>query len=374
MLALREVLRAKIRFSLLSAAVGLLVFLILFQQALLGGLVNDFIGAVDNQNAEVLVFNEQARKNIEGSFVFPDEVAAIAAVDGVAAAEPIGESTYTVVAGGETVDAVLFGHRLDGLGAPTELSDGRRPTGPDEAIASSADADAGFGLGDQVEIVGDDGPVITVVGLADDLRWSVSPTLFVSYDTFERAQRAVNPNAELVLPSLVAVEAADGVDLDVLTDRIDAEVDGVEALTRTEAVEENPGVQGVSQSFGIILGLAFLVVTLVVGFFFLILTVQKAKALTLLRAVGAPSRYLVKNLIVQILVVLTMGSIIGVGLTLLVVYVAPSGDLSISVDPLVVLPTLMGLMVLALIGGLAAIRRVLRIDPLRATTTSGAAL
>ncbi|HEX4903580.1 MAG TPA: hypothetical protein VFV42_12260, partial [Acidimicrobiales bacterium] len=65
-------------------------------------------------------------------------------------------------------------------------------------------------------------------------------------------------------------------------------------------METSPGVSSVNQSFQIILALAFGVVTLVVAFFFLILTVQKAKPLTLLRAVGAPTSYLVRNLIVQI--------------------------------------------------------------------------
>ena len=42
-LALHEMRRAKVRFGLLTGAVGLLVFLILFQQALLGGLAA-FVG------------------------------------------------------------------------------------------------------------------------------------------------------------------------------------------------------------------------------------------------------------------------------------------------------------------------------------------
>lgn len=365
-------LRAKVRFGLLSAAVGLLVFLILFQQALLSGLVNDFIGAVDNQNAPVLVFNEQARQNVEGSFLFSEQQASVVEVDGVARAGPIGQNTYTVEVADERRDAVLFGYELGGLGEPQTLTEGRLPAGPGEAVASAADADAGFGIGDTVVIVGEGSPEVTVVGLADSIRWSVAPTLFASYETFEVAQRAVNPDASEILPSLIAVAPEPGVDVDELTDRIDAQVNGVEALTRQEAVDENPGVQGVQQSFDIILGLAFLVVTLVVGFFFLILTVQKASALTLLRAVGAPSSYLVRNVVIQILLVLASGAAIGVVATVVIVAVAPIGDLSLSVEPASVLVTLAGLVVLSLIGGAAAIRRVLRIEPISATTGAGA--
>ncbi|MGI9603839.1 MAG: ABC transporter permease [Acidimicrobiales bacterium] len=375
-LALREIARAKTRFTLLAGAIGLLVFLITFQQALFGGLVTSFVGAVQNQNAPILVFNEQARQNVEGSFLFPEQEAGVASVAGVADSGPIGQNTFTVLVspdGDGTVDedAVLFGYGLGGLGEPTTLVEGRLPAGPDEAVASAVDADKGFDIDDRVAIVGAGGPEITVVGLAEDSQWSVAPTLFVSLDTFAAAQRAVNPAAEVVLASLIAVQPEPGTDLGELTERIDAEVPGVEALTRQQAADQNPGVQGVSQSFQIILGLAFVVVTLVVGFFFLILTTQKAKPLTLLRAVGAPSSYLVRNLVVQILIVMAGGMAIGVGLTVAVDQLLRSGDIPLSLETGTVVLTVGALFALSLLGGLVSIRRVLRIDPIRATVDSG---
>jgi len=376
LLATREIARSKVRFGLLAGAVGLLVFLILFQQALFGGLVTSFIGAVENQDSPVLVYNEQARRNVEGSFLVPDQIDALAAVEGVDRAAPIGQATYTVEAGGELVDGVLFGYPLDagGLGAPTSLVEGRLAEGPGEAVASSADAADGFDIGDVVRIAAEGGPEIEVVGLAEDLRWSVAPTLLVDYSTFEEAQRAVNPDAEVVLPSLAAIRPADGADLDALTDRIDAAVDGVEALTNEEAVSSSPGVSAVNQSFQIILALAFAVVTLVVAFFFLILTVQKAKPLTLLRAVGAPSGYLVRNLVVQIVFVMGAGIAIGIGLVLAVRPFAAGGAIELDLEPSTVVPTIVGLTVLALVGSIGAIRRVLRIDPIRATVDTGSEL
>ncbi len=382
LLASREILRSKVRFGLLSGAVGLLVFLILFQQALLGGLVTSFIGALRNQDAPVLVYGAQARQNVEGSVLRPDQVDAVSDVEGVVAAVPIGESTFTVEAAGERVDGVLFGYPLDGpvgpdgtpLGAPATLVEGRLPERPGEAVASSADAADGFDVGDEVLVVGEGGPTITVVGLGDDLRFSVAPTLFVDYSTFEAAQRAANPAARVVLPSLVAVRPAPGTDLDVLTDAIDAAVPGVEALTRDEAVAASPGVASVNQSFGIILALAFGVVTLVVAFFFLILTVQKAKPLTLLRAIGAPTGYLVRNLLVQIGAVMAVGVAVGIGLVLLVRSATTGGTIEVDLEPRTVVPTVAALAVLAVVGGSAAIRRVLRIEPVRATVDTGSEL
>jgi putative ABC transport system permease protein len=371
LLAIGEVTRAKARFALLTGAVGLLVFLILFQQALLSGLVGSFIGAVENQNSPVLVFGEQARKNVEASFLSERQAAAVAGVDGVAESGLIGQSTYTVEAGGELKDGVLFGYELGGLGEPLTLTDGRLPERENEGVASAADADGGFGLGETVTIAADGGPEITIVGLGESLRWSVAPTVFVSYETFEAAQRAANPNAQTVLPSLVAAAPVDGLTSSDLAARIDAEVAGVEALTNQQAVDENPGVQGVNQSFQIILVLAFLVATLVIGFFFLILTVQKAKPLTLLRAIGAPAGYLVRNLLAQILAVLVAGAALGLALLLVVRSVSPSGDVEVELNAQSIAVTLVALSALSFVGGLAAVRRLLGIEPIRATRAAG---
>ncbi len=372
-LALREIARAKLRFLLLSLAIGLLVFLILFQQALFGGLVTSFIGAVERQNAPVLAYGDQSRRNVEASLIFPGLQEQIAAVPGVDEVGPIGENTFTVDAGGEHQDAAIFGYELGGLGEPTSLIEGRLPEGPGEGVTSFGSDNAGFEIGDVITVLGEQPTDITVVGIAEDARWSVQATVFVSYETYVAAKQALDPNAQ-VLASLIAIRPGTGVDPATLAATITESVDGIEALTRQQAIDENPGVKGVNSSFSIILALAFMVVVLVVGFFFLILTVQKSKPLTLLRAVGAPRRYLVQNLLGQIVIVMAAGIVVGLGLTLLVGAATTGGAIDVSLDPGQVVPTVALLTVLALLGGLASVRRVLRIDPIRATVDSGSQL
>src|SRR5690606_9519430 len=65
-LALKEMARAKVRFALLIAAIGLLVFLILFQQSLQNGLLTSFVGAIRNQSAPVLVYTVDGQRVIQG--------------------------------------------------------------------------------------------------------------------------------------------------------------------------------------------------------------------------------------------------------------------------------------------------------------------
>ncbi|QGG95064.1 ABC transporter permease [Actinomarinicola tropica] len=356
-LALREIRRAKLRFSLLAGAVGLLVFLILFQQTLLGTLLGYFTGALENQSGEVVVFNEEARRNLEGSILTEEQLAAIADVDGVEAAGPLGQGTFTVRAVGELTDASLFGYELGGPGEPTRLVEGRLPESDGEAVASSVDASAGFDIGDTVEVA--DGEVaIEVVGLAADSRFSVQPVLFVSYATWEGATQAVNPDAPAVLPS-AGLAIVEGDAADVAT-AIGEAVDGVEALDRATAVDSLPGVAAVSQSFNLILVLAFVVVTLVVGFFFLILTVQKLPALSLLKALGYSDGALIRSVVAQVLVVSIAGVLIGGGM-LQLASLASSQDFPIEADPRLVATSGGAVVLLALLASVGALRRVKKV-------------
>lgn len=356
-LALREVRRAKVRFALLSGAVGLLVFLILFQQTLLGTLLGYFTGALENQSGEVVVFNEEARRNLEGSILTEEQLAAVGEVDGVVESGPLGQGTFTAEAGGELTDASLFGYRLGGPGEPTRLVEGRLAEAPGEAVASSIDASSGFDIGDEV-LLADGEVAVTVVGLAADSRFSVQPVMFVAYETWVEATQAVNPDAPFVLPS-AALAIVEGDPAEVAQE-ITAAVDGVEALDRATAVDSLPGVAAVSQSFNLVLGLAFVVVTLVVGFFFLILTVQKLPAIALLKAVGYGDAALVRSLLVQVLLVAGAGVVIGGGF-LQVASLLSTDEFPIDADPRLVATTGTIVIVLATLASVASLRRVARV-------------
>lgn len=367
-LALHEMKRAKVRFGLLAGAVALLVFLILFQQALLGGLINQFIGALKNQSAEVLVYNGQARKNLDGSIIFPDQAEQIARVEGVASATPLGEATFNVQAGGKQRDTIIFGYELGRAGAPTTLIDGRLPAAADEAVASEKDRADGFEIGDVVQVL-PNGVKITIVGIARDINYSVAPVLFTAVETYLAAKKTANPDAVHILPSAIAITVQPGRSPASVAQRINEQVDGVDALTRQQAVDGSPGVSSVRSSFQVILALFYLVVPLVTGLFFVIVTFQKASALTLLRAIGAPARTLVRALLVQVVVVMTAGSVLAFGLYVGALQGVRNLGVRVEVQPVIL--TSLVVLALALLTSLVAVRRVLLLDPISATTGAG---
>jgi putative ABC transport system permease protein len=344
------------------------VFLILFQQALLGGLVNQFIGALKHQSAEVLVYNGQARKNLDGSIIFPDQAEQVDRVEGVAKATALGEATFNVFAGGKSRDTIIFGYQIGEAGAPTTLIDGRLPEQSGEAVASEKDRGDGYEIGNVVQVL-PDGVKLTIVGIARDINYSVQPVLFAPVESYLAAKKTSNPDAVVVYPSALAVQVQPGADPGVVVQRINHEVAGVEALTKQQAVDGSPGVSSVRSSFEVILALFYLVVPLVTGLFFLIITFQKASALTLLRAIGAPGRLLVRALLVQVVVVMIAGSILAFGFYVLSLQGVK--ELGVRVEARPVVLTVLAVLVLALLTSLVAVRRVLRIDPMSAVTGAG---
>lgn len=375
-LALKEISRAKTRFGLLVAAIALLVFLILFQQSLQNGLITGFVGAIKNQNSPVFVYSVDGQRVIQGSIITPDLEAQLREVDEVGALGRLGQGTFTGLPTGtdETLDTTVIGYELGsgedapGLGAPAELVAGRYPTTDLEAVASTG-SDVEFAVGDTV-VLQPGGFTIEVVGLADDIQLNVAPTLFTSYDTWSGAVKSVNPDAGDPLPNVMAAAPADGVSDDELVTAINDTSLEFDALTRSDAAAETPGVSQVQQSFRLIFLLYGLVVPCVTGLFFLIVTFQKAGALTLLRAIGVPAERIVSSLLIQVVLMIAAGFTLG---TALYYPLSQSnlGGLSLRFETGAVVFWAVLLLVLGVGSSLVAARRVLRIDPIEATTGAG---
>lgn len=368
-LALKEIRRAKLRFGLLMAAVGLLVFLILVQVTLQNGLLTSFVGAIREQSAPVLVFSVDGRRNLQGSVVPPELEQAVRAAPGVGEVGRIGQGTFTVQAGGDPADASIIGFEQADLGAPRSVDEGRLPEAPGEAVAGGAEAGSGFDVGDVV-VVEPGGVEVEVVGTAAGASLFATPTLFTPYATWADAVAAANPDAATPLPNVLGVRPAEGTSEGEVIDAINAASDDADALTRGTAADEAPGVAQVQQSFQIIFALYALVVPLVTGLFFLIITLQKAGSLTLLRAIGAPARRLVAALLVQVVLVVAVGYAIGTALYA-PLSVQRVGTIQLSFQTGPVVGWAVALLALGVLSSLASARRVLRIDPVEAATGAG---
>ena len=363
-LALTEVRRAKLRFGLLTAAVALLVFLIVFLAAISGALLRAFTGAIESLPADGLVYSETARANMQASRLTGDTVAAVADVPGVAAAGPLAVFSANASLAGQPAELTLIGVQPGSPSQPDGLREGRFPQAPDE-VALDADS-VEVAIGDTVRVNGSSTDLVVTgrfVGtqLGTDTAWLTTPG-------YEALLTELNPGLESVPINAVAFTVEPGAQAAEVASAVQSEVSGTQALDRAAAIDAIPGVESVGQTFGLLVGITFVIGVVVVGFFFLILTVQKLRTFTLLRAVGASTRSLAGTVTGQIAAVVLLACALATGLAWLALRGLSAG-LPIAIDPVTTVGISLAVLVASLGAGLLSVRRIARIDP---ATAAGA--
>jgi len=249
----------------------------------------------------------------------------VAAVDGVAAVEPVISGIAQLIGpdgqpiGGGGPPTLAFNAPVDEELSNTELRAGRYPAGPDEVAVDAYTAEAnGFAVGDEIQLVAN-GPVSahTLVGIVgfgelDNLGGAT----VVLFDTATAA--------ELFAPdggyAEVDVRAADGVDPEELRDRIAAQVGGgYEVLTGEELAAS--AAADVQQALGFLNTglLVFAGISLFVGAFiisntFSIIVAQRTRELALLRAVGASRGQVLRSVLAEALATGLFGALAGFAL------------------------------------------------------------
>ena len=365
--AFKEIRRSLGRFTLLSMAVALLVILLLFFQAVAGALTGGLTGGLASTSADVLVYDVRARQNPANSLIPSGIEAQAADIAGVAAVSPIGLSVFTGSTQGFETEMQLVGGDPAGPSMPANITSGRLPQTSGEALFSGSAFDDPIEIGQSVTV---EGVTFEVVGGADDAAYNLLPTLYIPFEDFVSASQNRAGAPIEVAPSLLGIDVADGADAGELAELLTQSIDGVEALDRSAAVDALPGVGQITQSFNILYLLLYIVVAIVTGVFFLILTVQKQAALVLLRAVGSSSRDIVTSVLVQVVVVVGAGTVIGTAVT--AALLSMTRDIfGASLNAQTTAMSVTAIVALGLLASVGAVRRVLAIDPVQATVSGG---
>lgn len=162
-------------------------------------------------------------------------------------------------------------------------------------------------LGDMVPVMGRD---FTVVGLSDGTTSWMTSFLFVRTSAAESLLRA--PGAT----SFLLVSSTRGVSATQLRTQLDA-LPGVEAVLKTDMTAND--ITLLARFFSIPLRLmvtiAFLVGTLVVGLVIYTATTERRREYGVLKAIGARNRRLYAVILSQALLAALAGAMLGVGLT-----------------------------------------------------------
>ena len=380
-LALKETWRNKARFLLFSLVIALITLLVLFVAALGEGLGAGNREYIENLDAELVVYQDTAQLSIAGSRIGCDTRSALRAVNGVQAVGAIGFSSVAIPGGdaGEDFDISLIGVEPGKPGEPSVVDgQGLERRSANEALIDRMVADiTGLRVGDRFNIRSPQGGedelyLLKVFGVSTSQMYGIRPSVFVPIVKWDeiRPQAAPSRGADDPACNVAAVKLQDPAQIDVMRDRLVAQVRNIEAVDRQTAYENTPGYAAQQQTLSTQNGFALLIGLLVIGGFFQIQTMQKVPQIGMLKAIGTPNTVIAFSSLVQIVLINVIGVLIGGLVTYGLSLVFPPG-IPLVFESGSIARALGSIMVIGPLGGLVSIRLSLRVEPLIALGLGG---
>lgn len=369
-LALRELRFARGRFALMGAVVALIAILVVLLSGLSVGLANDGVSGLQRMSATSFAFQQDVSTDaaFSRSVVEEDAVDVWADQEGVVAAAPFGNALVNARTDrGVEIDLALFGVETGSFLDPA-IAFGSAELEEGQVVISSTAAEEGVEIGDTIILQPSEAELTVVDVLEDQHTFGHVDVGYLPLRSWQEARAGVRPGD--VVPdrvyeefTAVAVLLEDGADVDLAA--VDEEA-GTTSLTREQSFGASPGYTAETSTLQLIQWFLYAISALVVGAFFTVLTIQRRQEIAVLRALGASTRYLLRDSLVQsiVLLVISAGIGIGVGLALGAVVSSTSMPFALEAAPIIVATVL--LLVLGLIGAAFAVVRITRVDPLAA--------
>ncbi|MEO7117891.1 MAG: ABC transporter permease, partial [Candidatus Limnocylindrales bacterium] len=318
---LRNMRTGKARLAFSIAGVAVATLLLAFVLALYRGW-NDGLGTyIDETRADVWVAPLGSEGFFTPGFIGTSFVTLVKQQEGVSEVHTLLYRPVKLKAGGEEFDSWVVGFTAGQPGGPVRMKEGSATPGLHEIVIDDVQARlADVGLGDNVDVGGN---ALKVVGISEGGNVVFAQIAFVS-DAEAKAQFA-KAIEEAHLPTIPAsLEPGANVNLILVQTppsqaaavaaRINKNVPAVNAFVTAEFSENSRRAlkQAILPILAIILVLAFLVGTLVLGLTVYTSVLEKEREFGVLKAVGTPGPGLLRVVLEQALVCCVAGYVLGV--------------------------------------------------------------
>ncbi|MEU7151514.1 ABC transporter permease [Streptomyces sp. NPDC039022] len=378
--AWRDLRFAKGRFALMGTVVVLITVLVGLLSGLTAGLGRENTSAITALPADRLAFTAPAGGGDDVSFtdshVGERTWDAWARVPGVRSAEPLGIGTAKATAGdgagdgaGERTAALsAFGVRPGSHLTPAagRIADGSA------VLSTKAAEELGVRAGGRFTL---NGRTLTAAAVAGEAMYSHTPVVWTSLDDWAAVSggtgsAAAGPGhdsgsgasgaAEARTATVVALTTSSDADLSAADRKL-----GTRTVTTGEALNAIGSYTAENGSLQLMRGFLFAISALVIGAFFTVWTIQRSGDVAVLKALGAPTRYLLRDALGQAVVLLVTGTGVGTALAASA-GAAVGGTVPFVLDPATVLVPALVMIALGAVGAALSIRRITAVDPLTA--------
>lgn len=359
-LAWKEFKKNKGKYAIIVLVLVATMYLVFFTIGLTTGLRRLGASKLMNASAETFILSEGSSQSmVQSSFSgahatelleeLDDETAFILGVR-LANMQVVSNSNNS-----DTFEMAYFGMEPNTFMTP-EIVEGTFPQNETEAIASSYLKSEGVQLGDTIRDVNMN-VAFTIVGFTSDETYSYSPILYLSPDQFTRTTITGQMVGFATVQAIVSEQSPESI-----PDYIYEEYD-IETVSRDDIITNIPGLFAQSVSFLLLIISMYIISGTILAMFFYIITIQKKKELGQLKALGAHTSFLLRMMLSQVGIIVSGSVITAGGLIYLTSILLPSVVPFLFSWHFILIGSLI-FMVVALLGSLASLLQVIRVDPI----------
>ncbi|MFE7507709.1 ABC transporter permease [Promicromonospora sp. NPDC057488] len=344
----------------MSVVIVLITFLVTFLASLTAGLARESTSAVTDLPADHLAFSMPAAGDspeFTASRVTQEQWEGWAGEPGIASAEPLGVATTRAESGSTTAAVTALGVAPETDLVPGDAGDA--DVAPGTVVLTPGAADAlDVGPGDTVTL---GGQRLTVARTVDaDQSFSHTPVVWTTLEDWQAVgARGPAAPADGAVATVVALTTSGtgGTDLAAGDDSL-----GTTTVTTSDARSAVSSFVGENTSLTTMQVFLLVISALVVGAFFTVWTISRTGDVAVLKALGASTRYLLRDALGQAAVLLVGGVAVGTWLTAAGAALLPDAVPVVLTTATTLVPA-GGLILLGLVGAGVAVARVARVDP-----------
>lgn len=360
MIGFLELRRRKLQFALIGLIVTLIAYLVLMINGLGVGLNERAGSALKNFDADAIAYAAASDRSVIRSELGEATVMAIQAIEGLEDSAPLGYVAANVGKPDGGVESAAFLGFDPGTIAEPDVVNGRRiePGEDDALLADKRFLDvAGFDVGDTVTVqLRLETREFRIVGAIDEGSFFFQPAVYITRSAW-RELKYGSDKTDAPVASIVLLK---GDNLPGLRG------DGFEVIDKATAFANIEGVAGQQATVTALRVFGYIIGALVIGVFFYVLTLQKVAQIGVLKALGASSLYVFRQIVVQVLAI----SISGVAISVPLAW-ATGRAIAQLPDPVPIafttstfVTTSVTLVAVGLVGALFSGRRVAAVDPI----------
>ncbi|KAF0426127.1 FtsX-like permease family protein [Pediococcus acidilactici] len=344
-LALKEIKREKLRYSLIIGMIVLISYLIFILTSLALGLAHQNTDAINSWKINSVVLNQDANVNLSQSLITDQQVKDQKLTKNDAL---IGQISVVAKEGKhEKISSSFVGIQNDQfIAKQLKLTSGHKVKRDHEVVVDEKFKQSGYKIGDRLKL-NDADQTFKIVGFTRNAKLNIAPVIYGTLDDWRDLKRAMPQTKASAIVSKTT-------DLKVKKP--------LKTYSKKAFIQKLPGYSAQNMTFALMIGFLMAISLIVIAIFLYILTIQKLPNYAVLRAQGIPSRVIAWSTIAQSLVLVVSGIIIGTLLTIATATVLPPA-VPMAFDVPMLTAVGVGLVITALLGALVPIRSVIKLDP-----------